>query len=142
MNPTWKPYPEAGLPEIDVEHRAIAAVLRDLLAAVVDDDRERTVSLGRKLVDASIAHFAHEDELMREVRFPGAAQHTQIHREFLEESKRQVDGAESRGLSADLLRWAGGLDEWFYRHVMTEDLRLAIAVRRARAEAALGLERP
>ena len=136
MDGGWRPYPEVGLPEIDAEHRDIAARLRELLAAVIDDDRERTVTLGGALVEAALVHFAHEDALMRAVEYGNAERHQQIHRDFLTEAKRQIEGARQNGLSADLLRWVAQLDQWLYRHVMTEDMWLAYAVKRARAAAA------
>ncbi|HUJ28426.1 MAG TPA: hemerythrin family protein, partial [Myxococcales bacterium] len=100
--------------------------------AVMEDDRENAVALGRKLADKAEAHFAHEERLMTEVAYVNAERHRQIHADFLAETGRQLADAESRGLSVEVLRWVSELDQWFYRHVMTEDMWLAFAVKRVR----------
>ena len=137
MVETWNPYPDVNLPELDAEHRALGAALRQLIAAIVEDDRDRILDLARKLITRVESHFAHEDRLMRDVRYANTERHAEIHQLFLDDARRQLEIVETRGLSADVLRWAGHLDHWFHRHVMTEDMWLAFAVRKFReAEAA------
>lgn len=130
---TWSPYPEVNLPELDVEHRALGAAVGEMLEAMKNDDRERTLSLARKLAVKVEEHFAHEEALMREIDYPNRARHSGTHEAFLAEATVQLDIVRTRGLSADVLRWAGQLDEWFQRHVRTEDMFLALAVNRGRS---------
>lgn len=131
---TWSAYPEVDLPELDVEHQALGAAVLDMLEAMTDDDRERTFVLARELAISVGRHFAHEETLMREIGYPDLGRHAATHEEFLEEARRNLEIAQTRGLTADVLRWAGKLDEWFHRHVTTEDMWLARAVNQARAE--------
>lgn len=125
-------YPEVNLPELDIEHRALGSAMREMLDAMRNDDRERTLSLARKLAAKVQEHFAHEETLMRDIGYPNQARHARTHEAFLAEARLQLDIVRTRGLSADVLRWAGQLDEWFQRHVRTEDMWLALAVNRAR----------
>jgi hemerythrin len=131
---TWTAYPEVSLPELDIEHQALGAALLEMLEAMTDDDRERTFVLACKLAIDVGKHFAHEEALMREVGYPDAARHVAVHEQFLAEARLHLDIARTRGLTVDVLRWAGQLDEWFHRHVRTEDMWLARAVNRARAK--------
>ncbi len=132
MVETWNPYPDVRLPELDAEHRELGAALRKLIAAMVEDDRELTLRLARELIASVEGHFAHEDRLMREIAYANRERHSEIHQLFLDDARRQLEIVETRGLSADVLRWAGHLDHWFHRHVMTEDMWLAFAVRKSR----------
>ena len=130
---TWSPYPEVDVVEIDVEHRALGALVRRMLDAMKRDDAARTLSLGRQLAAAAGEHFAHEESLMRDIRYPNESRHARTHEAFLAEARLRLDIVEARGLTAEALRWAGQLDEWFHRHVRTEDMWLALALNRARA---------
>lgn len=130
----WCAYPEVNLPELDIEHQALGAAVLEMLGAMTDDDRERTSVLGCELAIKVEKHFAHEEALMREIGYADAARHAAMHEEFLAEASWHLEIARTRGLTADVLRWAGQLDEWFHRHVTTEDMWLARAVNRARAK--------
>lgn len=129
----WQPYPDVGLTELDLEHRELGLALHEMLRAVIADDRERTRALGLELARKCGAHFTHEEGLMKSVAYPDAARHMKTHDDFIIEATQRLDAVRDGGLSADFLRWAGTLDQWFRRHVMTEDLWLALAVQRARA---------
>lgn len=133
---TWTAYPEVGVPEMDIEHEALGAAVLDMLEAMTDDDRERTCLLAAELASDVAKHFAHEEGLMREIGYPDIARHASTHQEFLEDAGAHLEIMRARGLTAEVLRWAAKLDEWFHRHVTTEDMWLAFAVNRVRAETA------
>lgn len=130
---TWSPYPEVNLEEMDTEHRALGSIVHQMLDAMSDDDVERALAIAQELAGKVKEHFAHEEALMRQVGYPNEARHAGTHEGFLAEAAQQIALMRKRGLSADVLRWAGQLDEWFHRHVRTEDMWLALAVVRARA---------
>ena len=128
----WTPYPEVNVPELDVEHRALGATVRQMLEAMRNDDPDRALSLGRELARKAGEHFAHEERLMRDIGYANEARHARTHEGFLGEARLNLDILRKRGLCADVLRWAAGLDEWFHRHVRTEDMWLALALNRTR----------
>ena len=132
-----KPYPPIGIPELDAEHQALGATLRRVLKAMSEDDRAGSVALGRELVERAEAHFRHEEALMREIGYARRLRHARAHADFVAEAKRELRKAVTHGLSVDVLRWAGHLDQWFHNHVVTEDLWLAHALQRARSAEAL-----
>jgi len=124
-----------NFPEMDDEHRALGEAVTSMLEAMRNDDADRALAIGRELARRAEQHFAHEERLMREIRYANEARHARTHDGFLAEARMSLDVLRKRGLSADVLRWAGALDEWFHRHVRTEDMWLALAVIRARAVA-------
>lgn len=121
-------YPTIGVPEIDREHLALANELRKLLAAVKDDDRDLTVVVAGNLIEGAKEHFAHEERLMREIRFTGSARHKQSHDEFLTKARLHFDELRADGLNADCLRWVATTMDWFRSHVRVEDTALARAL--------------
>lgn len=129
---TWSPYPAVNLPELDAEHRALGVAVREMLGAMTQDDRERTLVLAGELAGKVEKHFVHEEQLMRKLGYPHEARHARTHAQFMAEARRHIEIVRERGLSAEVLRWAGQLDEWFHRHVLTEDMLLAFAVNRTR----------
>jgi hemerythrin-like metal-binding protein len=126
-------YPAIGIAELDDEHRLLAADLRDLLAAVKEDDPDRCRVLAHTLVDRAAAHFRHEERLMREVHFAFQAQHQRAHELFLEQARRHLEELQAIGLSLSCLRWIAETLEWFRSHVVKEDMALARAIRAVRA---------
>lgn len=130
---TGSPYPAVNLPELDAEHRALGIQLQGMLDAMSLDDVQGTLALAQGLAAKVQEHFAHEEKLMCEIGYPNLARHAQTHEMFLAEARVHLELARVRGLSTDFLRWAGQLDEWFHRHVRTEDMWLALAVNAARA---------
>jgi hemerythrin-like metal-binding protein len=127
-------YPPIGLAEIDRDHEAIACDLRRLLLAVEDDDRTLAVPLAEALNERARAHFALEEQLMREIGFIFCDRHKCTHDAFLEKAFRHIEDLRAHGLTAPSLRWMAEIMEWFPSHVLTEDLSLgrALAGRRAR----------
>ena len=121
-------YPPVGVPEIDRDHLDLSACLRRLLDAVKDDDRVRALALAEALVERARAHFALEEQLMREIAFVFSARHQRTHDRFLEEAERHLEELRAFGLNSRCLRWTAETMEWFRSHVLTEDMALGRAL--------------
>jgi hemerythrin len=127
-------YPTIGIPELDDEHRLLAADLRELLAAAKDDDPGRCRALAHALVDRAAAHFRHEERLMEEVHFAFQERHQHAHELFLEQARAQLGELQATSLSRTCLRWIAETMEWFRSHVVQEDTALAHALRAGRGD--------
>jgi hemerythrin len=121
-------YPPVQVPEIDEDHLALATQLRDLLAAVRDDDDARAAALAERLIEGARVHFAHEERLMREIDFAQYARHKRTHDEFLQEALFRLDDLRANGLTGGCLRWTASTMSWFRFHVRTEDMELGRAI--------------
>ncbi len=121
-------YPPVGFPPIDEDHREIAIALGRLVRAVKDDNNEMCVVLANTLVDTTIAHFAREERLMKEIGFPFFDRHKRTHEVFLAKAQLRLEELRTRGMTADCLRWCAETIEWFGSHVRTEDLALGHAL--------------
>jgi hemerythrin-like metal-binding protein len=121
-------YPAVRVPEIDREHLVLAKELRNLVAAVKDDDGPRAANLAASLIEGAGQHFAHEERLMREIGFAGYERHKHTHDEFLTEARLHLADLRAHGLTGCCLRWVASTMAWFRFHVRTEDTALARAI--------------
>jgi hemerythrin len=124
-----KIYPPAGLPEIDEEHEHIGLELERLTEAISLDDFARALAVHAAVLERTATHFAHEERLMREIRYAAMRRHRRAHEAFL--VKARLSARRSSGdalLSAVFIRWASRVQEWFRSHVVKEDFWLGQAV--------------
>ena len=121
-------YPPTGVPQIDAQHRAIAALVAQVEEAISDGERERAVHLVVELEAEVTAHFATEERLMQGIDFPAAARHMAAHRHFLAGLRNNAEAMRAGSITPALLRWLTSLDIWFREHVIAEDLWLAVAL--------------
>ena len=82
-----KIYPPAGLPEIDDEHEHIGLELERLIEAISLDDFARAVAVHAAVLERTATHFAHEERLMREVRYAALRRHKRAHEAFLAKAR-------------------------------------------------------
>ena len=123
-----KLYPPAGLPEIDDEHEHIGLELQQLAEAISLDDLPRATGMHAAILEKTANHFAHEERLMREIRYAALRRHKRAHEAFL--AKARLSARRRSGdalLSALFIRWASRVQEWFRSHVVKEDFWLVQA---------------
>lgn len=141
MDENAQTYADTGFPPIDHDHREISALLSQVQQdAAADRPSEARTSLAALLALAS-AHFAHEEQLMRDSRYPRRVQHREAHAQFEQDALTLQKELESDGLTPAFRRWASdGAGQWFHHHVMAHDLELGLFLleerklrRRARA---------
>jgi diguanylate cyclase (GGDEF)-like protein/hemerythrin-like metal-binding protein len=88
----WHKAYESGHEEIDREHQALFDRANDLLVALLSG---RPSDEAVKIVDAFICdiaqHFQHEEAVITATGYPGAASHTEIHRELHAKAVRLTD---------------------------------------------------
>ena len=79
----WSDSLSVGVPAMDEEHRQFIARVNALNTAIIDSEDKATVALAMDLMLAEAAqHFAHEEQLLGEWRFPDAAAHRTKHAEL------------------------------------------------------------
>jgi len=119
-----------GHPEIELEHKALERIVRELGVLVSQGPQSDVSPLLEQLVAYSTHHFRSEEAAMRAARFPDAEAHTREHKEFtakvmlLELQPYRVD----RG--PELLAF---VERWFRAHTMGADENFAQFLRKQRA---------
>jgi hemerythrin len=120
----WKDEYKVGIDEIDDEHRELIETINRLHEELDSPDRKRTVpGFFKRLLVEIKAHFAHEEEFMREHDYKGYAAHKQDHDLLLEEL-RDIMEAFERSVEVDSVDLSMRLDAWFFRHFHHYDTQL------------------
>jgi len=129
----WSEDFETGLADIDAQHRMIFA-----LAQRVDELEERGDVEALKVAVAEAfrfahAHFACEEQLMREYDYAGIAQHRAEHASLLQEIATLIERQDKSPREIILFTC-----KWLMSHSLLEDRNLAQHILKIRADA-LGL---
>ena len=86
MHIYWNKDLETGQPLIDAEHRLLAMLFKKLDVAIKTGESDNTIRLivieVRKFVEF---HFASEENIMLETKYPGYEKHRRLHTELLTE---------------------------------------------------------
>lgn len=128
---TFTPDLETGNPTIDAQHKAWFTAINNLLDACAKGKGRDTLSSTAKfLYDYTVKHFADEEKLQLESKYPDYANHKRYHEEF----KRVV-----RDINEELAREGptivmvgkvnNSLGSWFLNHIKREDTKVAAHIR-------------
>jgi hemerythrin len=119
----WEPHLAIGVAAIDDQHQELFRNVNALLAAMRGRRGAAEVPrlldfLGRYAVE----HFAGEERLMREVRYPGLEAHRREHTEFAQDFQALRQEYEAGGATpAVVVRLNVWLCGWLRRHVSDTD---------------------
>ncbi|WP_446811795.1 bacteriohemerythrin [Methylomonas sp. 2BW1-5-20] len=128
---TWNDQLLVGIDSVDNQHRHLVTLINrlDELNAV-GADLQTVVDTVKQLVDYTVDHFQHEEQLMAEAGFNSRLQteHRQQHQEFIEKVQQVHIGAQSdvSVLSKDLLDF---LVDWLCHHILKTDKLMAISLK-------------
>lgn len=116
-------YPQVALDFMNRDHAeflALRAQLLELLATTPPD--ARVDKLLAELLEHTRHHFAEEERLMQEVRFPPYAMHKGEHDSVLADMAAKVERWEQGHDAAALREWLErDVGDWFVNHVSTMD---------------------
>lgn len=113
----WVPALSVGVEEIDEQHRRLFALVNELSEAEGDEETGRALAA---LTSYAAEHFALEERLFAERRYPGAEEHVREHAAF---------AAKLRGFAADYAAGGEGLERrlldylkaWLTGHISFAD---------------------
>ncbi len=125
-------YAAIGFDPIDAEHRALSEAI-DAMVSMLSTARTEEVQVAfESILDATAAHFVHEERLMKAHNYPGLERHHREHLKFVEEAGRLLADLEQGGVSVPFRRWAmARLPEWFRLHILHHDLELGAFLAKA-----------
>lgn len=109
---------------IDSDHESFVSLLNQLDAA----DNAEFPGLFQHLFEHTVQHFAMEDLLMRDSRFPAEAEHSGEHQRVLTEFKQFKIRVDKGMLAFGRSFVRERLPQWFQLHVSTMDSALAAYV--------------
>ena len=111
---TWKDFYSVGDPSLDAQHKQIIGVINELYEAMQQGkDRAVLKPITDRLLQYTLAHFEHEEQIMQEHEYPDFTQHTALHDKI---RQKTIDLREHVSLVTghDLLRF---LKDWWVGHI-------------------------
>jgi hemerythrin len=120
----WKDEYSVGIEAVDHEHKQLIDLINRLHEKLDAADARLTVPafFGDLLKEIS-AHFALEEELMRDQGYGRLDQHKDDHERLLDELREIMDAFE-QSEEIDAVELSLRLDSWFSRHFRTHDAEL------------------
>ena len=120
----WKAEYAVGNTAVDHEHRELTTLINDLCTSIQAPGNQREVVRGLGEIYAQIAaHFALEEKIMRDARYPDLGPHKADHESLPDELSEVMDDVEARGRYDDR-ELSVTLERWFSEHFRTHDAAL------------------
>ena len=120
----WRDSYSIGIPAVDYEHQSLISLINELHDDLVQRGaNERTHRFLGELFAKISAHFALEEEVMRDLGYDELAEHKEDHETLLDGIRDIMDLAEQED-SCDEQRLSELLDTWFGEHFRDRDARL------------------
>jgi hemerythrin len=120
----WKEEFSVGVVEVDYEHQELIDLINEVHLSVREGVTRQQVVAGLGEIYAQIAaHFALEEKVMRDMRYPAFPEHKTDHEALLDDLRDIMDEVEDDG-EFDEARLATDLDRWFGEHFRTHDAKL------------------
>jgi hemerythrin len=125
--PTWTPKLAVGVPAIDAQHKELFARADALLTAMSQGKSAQELKpLLAFLDDYCSRHFASEEKLMRERKYPGLREHAAQHAIFVKQFEDVVGQFHEKGPSLTVSLGVQKLvSGWLVQHIGVVDTKLA-----------------
>ncbi len=119
----WKPEWECGNATIDNQHKELLNQGNKLLfLAFADMQSETTEKTLETLISHVQAHFTSEEEILRELGYPGLDEHAEIHRSLIQHAQELEKMYQKEKLTSSSI-FSFLLDEVVMGHLLKEDIR-------------------
>ena len=121
----WKEEFKLGVASIDYEHETLINLLNALIADLEGEPSKKTVADVLGEVHAKIAaHFALEEQIMREQVYDQYEEHKADHEDLLDDIRDIMDDFEDNPEGDYTSVLSDRLQNWFGEHFRTHDARL------------------
>lgn len=130
---TWSNDLSVHNEEIDEQHKNWIGIINKMHESMLSDNykafNENFKEYIREMVDYTSYHFAFEEQYLVSTHYPGLAEHTRKHKEFIEKLAEAVRNMRSGDmlLHSNFLKMAR---YWLVDHIMVEDKEYSLYVDR------------
>lgn len=129
---SWTDDLSVGIDVIDTQHRRIVDYINQLHDIRGNPDRNVVGDVIENLVDYTYTHFAFEETMLEDARYPLVEAHKKVHEKFIQ----RVDEFKSRFAQGENVAEAlcDMLAAWLFDHIRQDDKAYASAVIAGAAE--------
>lgn len=118
----WKPFYSVGDATIDAQHKRLLGIIDELYAATRGThDAAHVKAIIDQLVEYTMSHFAHEEQVMWACAYPDFEMHKALHEEMRRRSLEFQANPQSLAEN-DLLQF---VKSWWVRHIQNQDRKYA-----------------
>jgi hemerythrin len=127
----WNPSFEIGLQVIDKEHEGLLVRLNALIELLTAKapPADWLPELDRLITEVA-DHFAHEEQIMDNIAYPGYMAHRQQHQHLLQEVAQFRDKIAAENTMEDTLSTVRFLKFWVLKHMVQEDSKIGQHIKR------------
>lgn len=128
----WTADCAVGVRQIDEEHQRLFALAEKMHQAMLKGEGKAVLQdLLAGLVAYTSYHFAHEEQLMERIGYPGYRAHRAQHEDLRSTAQTMQDRAVSGELTItiEVMQF---LMEWVRQHIASSDCRIAAYVKKSR----------
>jgi hemerythrin len=122
----WRDQYSVGIPAIDEQHKVLLSISRELIDTILQHKPSgKAVKLSEELIEATYAHFAHEEEIFSAADYSESLSHMDKHAKLIsqiQELKKRCSRALSDHDVHELHRF---LKSWMLLHILLEDRKYA-----------------
>ena len=120
----WRSEFSVGIEIVDHDHEELISRIRSRQRVLEDcADTVKIVAILEEIYKEIAEHFALEEKLMEQLRYPAIADHKEDHETLLEELRDIMVGVEDEGV-LDEVQLTDDLDRWFSDHFRVHDAKL------------------
>ena len=117
----WRDSYETGVAEMDNEHREIIEIINQLYEMLREKKSYSELeNIYNRLLDYTKNHFAHEENLMEEAKYPGLERQRKAHAMFIAELEKMEKDLLSAEESVAPVVYKF-LREWLLKHIVEVD---------------------
>ena len=133
---TYTPDLATGNTIIDEEHKTLIEAINNLMVACsTGKGRTELESTCKFLQDYTAKHFAHEEQMQQQYKYPDYAQHKKFHDEFKRVVAELSAELAKEGATIALVgRVNTSIGGWFLNHIKREDVKVAAHIRAAQGK--------
>ena len=124
--PQWSQEYETGFPIIDQQHKEMFALVGNLQQTLlIPNNEEKIKELVQQLLNDTVSHFTHEENLMQEHNYPYYEEHKQIHDRLTAKIRKVLDSLESNTDTEKVnLELSHFLQQWLVHHIEGQDRKM------------------
>jgi hemerythrin len=120
---TWNDEMSVGVKELDDDHKQLIDLLTEAHEALLSGlSREALGEVVDRLVDRTMAHFAHEEALFDRTGFPGADAHRREHDLMLDQALKWQAHFKSGSPPPLSVEHICGFESWLDNHIQGADM--------------------
>lgn len=125
----WRDDFALGVASIDHEHQQLVALINDIFQHIDAEDRTQVSEELGETYARIAAHFALEEQMMRDSLYDQYEGHKSDHERLLDDIRDMMDAYDDGTYADRKDDFAKSLQDWFITHFKTKDARLHHCVR-------------